>query len=68
MVSFLAQFTLWVEVADSATLAAGGWVNRCVDESWSARIHRRINGALQFVGSGRMDADAAKCFHHLVVA
>ena len=66
--SFLAQFALRVEVADSAALAAGGWVDRCVDESWLARIHRRISGALQFVGGGRVDADAAECFHHPVVA
>ncbi|SVC33621.1 uncharacterized protein METZ01_LOCUS286475, partial [marine metagenome] len=35
VVSFLAQFALRVEVADSAALVAGGRVDRCVDESWS---------------------------------
>src|SRR6202158_4675498 len=65
---FLLQDALRVEVADAAALGAGRRVYHRVDERRLAGVHRRVDGALQFVRRGRIDADAAERFHHLVVA
>src|SRR5437764_617990 len=43
-------------------------IDRGVDQGGLAGIHRRVDGALQFVRRGGVDADAAKGLHHLVVA
>src|SRR5260221_14269089 len=65
---FLAKHALRIEVADAAALAARSRVDHRVDEGWLARVHGRVDGTLQLVGRRRLDADAAECFHHLVVA
>ena len=65
---FLLQHALRIEVADAAALAAGGRVDHRVDQRRLAGIHRLVDGALQLVGRGRVDADAAEGLHHLVVA
>src|SRR6267378_5217447 len=67
-VSLLPKFALRVEVADAAALAAGRRVDRGVDQGWLAGVHGGIHGALQLIRCRGMDADAAECFHHLVVA
>src|SRR5262245_42189464 len=66
--SFLLQHALRVEVADAAALAAGGRVDHSVDQGRLAGIHGRVDGALELVGCGGVNADAAEGFHHLVVA
>src|SRR5260221_14319696 len=65
---FFANHALRVEVADATTLAAGRGVDHRVDEGRLAGVHRLVHGALELVGRRRMDADASKCLHHLVVA
>src|SRR5581483_7211194 len=64
----LLQLALRVEVADAAAFAASGGIDHGVDERGLARIERRVDGALQLVRRGRVDADAAERLHHLVVA
>ena len=49
------------------SLPAAGSITALI-EGRLAGIHRRVHGAAQFVGRRHMDADAAECFHHLVVA
>src|ERR1019366_9560926 len=39
-----------------------------VNEGRLAGVHGRVDGALQLVWRRHTDADAAECFHHLVVA
>src|SRR5207248_7590199 len=68
LVLLLPKRALRVEVADAAALAAGSRVDHGVDEGRLPRVHRLVHGALQLVGRRRVDADAAKRFHHLVVA
>src|SRR5580704_683772 len=65
---FLANLALRIEVADSAALAAGGRVDRRVDEGRLAGVHGLVDGALELVGGRHMDADAAEGFHKLLVA
>src|SRR5713101_7108880 len=65
---FLAKHALRVEVADAAAFGAGRRVKHRIDEGRLARVHRRVHGALQFIRGCRIDADAAKSLHHLVVA
>src|SRR5690348_9872948 len=67
-VLFLPKRTLRVEVADATALAARRRVDHRIDEGGSARVHRRVDGALQLVGRLGVHADAAEPFHHLVVA
>src|SRR3954463_10774240 len=43
----LLQRALRIEVADAAALTAGGRVDHRVDERRLARVHRRVDGALQ---------------------
>src|SRR5262249_49919387 len=64
----LLQLALRIEVADAAALAAGSRIDHRVDQGRLAGVHRRVDGALQLVGSRRVDADAAERLHHLVVA
>src|SRR5215471_19921878 len=54
---FLANHALRVEVADAAALAAGGRIDRRVDERRLAGIHRRVDGAFEFVRRGGIGAD-----------
>src|SRR5216684_5545757 len=65
---FLLQNALRIEIADAPALGAGRRVDHGVDQGRLARIHRRVDGALQFIRRGRVDADAAERLHHLVVA
>src|SRR3981081_2711562 len=65
---FLLQLALRIEVADPAALAAGRRVQHRIDQGRLARIHRRVDGALEFIRGRRIDADAAERLHHLVVA
>src|SRR6202022_4958520 len=65
---FLAKYALRIEVADAAAFGAGRRVKHRIDEGGLARVHRRVHGALQFIRRCRIDADAAKSLHHLVVA
>src|SRR6185369_12751942 len=65
---FLLQNALRIEVADAAALRARGRIDYRVDERRLARGHRLVDGALELVGRGGIHADAAKGFHHLVVA
>src|SRR5579871_3157172 len=65
---FLLQRALRVEVADAAALRARGRIDHRVDQRRLAGIHRRVDGALEFVRRGGVDADAAERLHHLVVA
>src|SRR6202158_1380661 len=65
---FLAKHALRVGVADAAALAAGRRIDHRVDEGRLAGVHGRVDGALQLVGRCHLHADAAECFHHLVVA
>src|SRR3954468_16903594 len=46
----LLQNTLRIEVADAAALGAGRGIDRRVDQRRLAGIHRRVDGALQFIG------------------
>src|SRR6476619_982148 len=55
---FLGQSAFGVQVADVAAFAAGGGIDRRVDKRGLARLHRRLNCALQFIGRGHMHADA----------
>src|ERR1700744_2396940 len=57
-----------IEVADVATLAARRGIDHRVDQRGLAGGHRRVNGALELVRRGRIDADAAEPLDHLVVA
>src|SRR4051794_26435463 len=66
--SFLLQLALRVEVADAAAFAAGAGIEHRVDQRRLAGIHRGVHRALQLVRRGGVDADAAKSFHHPVVA
>src|ERR1700681_1660837 len=63
---FLLQLALRIEVADPAAFAAGRRIQYRVDQSRLARIHGRIDRALQLVRRGRIDADTAKGLHHPV--
>src|SRR5580704_648808 len=65
---FLLQLALRIEVADAAALAAGSRVQHRIDQGRLARVHRRVDGALEFIGGRRIDADAAERLHHPVVA
>src|SRR3979409_1051929 len=67
-VLFLANLALGIEVADSAALAAGCWIEHRVDERRLAGIHGRVDGPLQLIRGSRVDAYAAKSLDHLVVA
>src|ERR1700730_1864499 len=65
---FLFQNALRIEIADAPALGAGRRINHGVDQGRLARIHRRVDGALEFIRRGRIDAGAAERLHHLVVA
>src|SRR4051812_17384893 len=62
-----ANRALRVEFADAAALGAGRRVDRRVDHGRPARVHGRVDGALQLVGGRRIHADASECLDHLVV-
>src|ERR1700722_8385480 len=63
----LRERAFWVEIADVAALAARRRVDHRVDQRGLAGVHRRIDGALQFVRRGRIDTNPAEPFDHLVV-
>src|SRR5262249_42155745 len=60
----LLQDALRIEVADAAALRARGGIDHRVDQRRLARLHGFVDGALEFVGRGGIDADAAEGFHH----
>src|ERR1700722_3485202 len=62
---FLLQLALRAEVAGGAPLAAGGAIEHRVDQRRPAGVHRLVDGALEVVRCGRIDADAAEGLHHL---
>src|SRR5690348_410112 len=64
----LRQGALWVEVADIAALAACRRVDHRVDQRRLAGIHRCIDGALQVIRRGHIDADTAEALDHFIVA
>src|SRR6476620_9073120 len=64
----LRQRAFRVEIADVATLAARRRIDHRVDECRLSGVHGRVDGALQFVRRGRVDADAAEPLDHFVVA
>src|ERR1044072_6093654 len=66
--SLLLQLALRVEIADAAALAAGGRIERRIDQRGLSAVHRGVDGAFEFVWARRIDADAAEGLHHLVVA
>src|SRR4029077_3138993 len=53
----LGQSAFRVEVADIAAFAARSRIDHGVDQRGFAGVHRRVDGALQFVRRGRIDAD-----------
>src|SRR5207253_3825759 len=65
---FLTNLALRVEIADAAAFAAGRRVDYRVDECRLAGVHGLVHGALEFVRRRRIDANAAECLHHLVIA
>src|SRR4051812_15767688 len=65
---FLLQLALRIEVADAPAFAAGARIEHRIDQGRLAGIHRGVHRALQFIGAGRIYADAAERFHHPVVA
>src|SRR5580704_9528206 len=64
----LRQGAFRVEVADVAALAARRGVDDRVDQRGLAGVHGRVDGALQLVRRGRVDANAAEPLDHPVVA
>src|SRR5262249_47043737 len=64
---FLPQHALRVEIADTAALAAGGGINRRVDQRRLAGIHRRVDGAFELVRRRGIGADPAERLDHPVV-
>src|SRR5882757_6634103 len=68
LLSLLSKNALRIEIADAAALGARRRIDHRVDQGRLAGIHRRVDGALQIIGRGGVDADAAERLHHLVVA
>src|SRR3954462_6756437 len=66
-VLFLAKGALRIEIADAAAFAAGRRVDHRIDERGLAGVQSRVDGTLELIGRGHIHADAAECFHHLVV-
>src|SRR5271170_64763 len=66
--SFLRQGAFRVEIADVATLAACRRVDHRVDERGLSEVHGRVDGTLQLVRRGRIDANPAEPLDHPVVA
>src|SRR5487761_2150076 len=66
--SLLRQGAFRVEIADVATLAARRRIDRRVDQRGLAGVHGRVDGALQLVRRGRIDANPAEPLDHPVVA
>src|ERR1700677_3280488 len=66
--SLLGQGALGIEIADIAALAARRRVDHRVDERWFSGVHGRVDGALQVVRRGDIDANSAKPLDHPVVA
>src|SRR5215470_7833856 len=64
---FFAKHTLRIEIADAATLAASPRIDHRVDEGRLAGVHSLVHGTLELVRRRHIGADAAECFHHLVV-
>src|SRR5476651_1046567 len=62
---FLLELALRIEIADAAALAAGGRIDRRVDQRRLAGVHRGVDRALQLVGRRGMDTDPAERLHHL---
>src|SRR5258705_1475446 len=58
---FLANDALRIEIADAPALGAGRRINHRVDQGRLARIHRRVDGALQFIRRDRIDAAPTEC-------
>src|SRR5271170_6088949 len=65
---FFRQGAFRVEIADVATLAARRRVDHRVDQRGLAGVHGRVDGALQLVRRGRIDADSTETLDHHVVA
>src|SRR3954451_15799139 len=59
---------LRIEIADAAALGARRRIDHRVDQGRLAGIHRRVDGALEIIRRGGVDAGAAERLHHLVVA
>src|SRR4051812_3011535 len=57
---FLLQLAPRIEIADAARLAAGSRIENRIDQRRLARVHCGVDGTFEFVGRGRVDADAAE--------
>src|SRR5690348_9108882 len=64
----LRQGALWVEIADVSALAARGRIDHRVDQRRLARVHCRVDGALQIVRGCDVDANSAEALDHFIVA
>src|ERR1700733_13356586 len=64
----LRKGTFRIEIADVATLAARRRVDHRVDQRGLAAVHGCVDGALQLVRRGRIDANPAEPLDHFVVA
>src|SRR5258708_27583252 len=63
LLSLLSKNALRIEIADAAALGARPRIDHRVDQGRLARIHRRVDGALEIIRRGGVDAAAPGRLH-----